>query len=71
MSPAVLFVLLAWAGCALWSAKIMEKKGHSKTTGAILGLLLGLFGVIICAFHSTTDEKKAEEYARLRSIYKD
>ena len=65
------FVLLIWAGCALWGAKIMEGKGHSKTTGAVLGLLLGLFGIIICAFFGTTDAKRAEEYARLRSIYKD
>lgn len=68
---AYLIILLMWAGCALWGSKIMERKGHSKTTGAVLGLLLGIFGVIICAFHSTTDEKRAEEYARLRSIYHD
>jgi hypothetical protein len=64
-------LLLLWAGCSLWGAKIMERKGHDKVTGAVLGLLLGIFGVIICAFFSTTDEKRAEEYARLRNIYRD
>jgi len=48
--------ILALLGC--WGWKIMDKKGRNTTVGAILGVLLGFIGIIICYCHSDKNKIK-------------
>lgn len=67
----IVVVIAIWLACALAGWKLMESKGRDPFVGGLLGLLLGVFGILICAFFSKTDKKRAEEVARLRAIYRD
>jgi TM2 domain-containing membrane protein YozV len=68
----VIIILLAiWALFIFGGAKIMQGKGRSTIAGALLGLVLGVFGVLICLCFSKTIEKKAEEAAQIRTILGD
>jgi len=40
--------LIIWILCAFWGHSIMVKKNQDGVTGALLGGLLGLIGIIIC-----------------------
>jgi len=41
-------ILFASIICAVIGAVIMDNKGRSLVSGAVLGFLLGIFGLIIC-----------------------
>ena len=41
--------LIIWVLCAIWGYNIMKNKGQDGTLGAVLGGLLGVVGIIICA----------------------
>jgi uncharacterized membrane protein YeaQ/YmgE (transglycosylase-associated protein family) len=44
-----LIVIGLWVLFGAWAANIAERKGYDRSMGWILGILLGIFGVIIVA----------------------
>lgn len=44
-----LIIIGLWVLWGAWAANIAERKGYDRGVGWILGILLGIFGVIIVA----------------------
>lgn len=42
-------IVILWAVCAVLCVVIMQNKGQSGCIGLLLGVLLGVLGLIICA----------------------
>ena len=53
MEAIILFVL--WVGWAAWASNITNSKGHGVGLGLVLGFLLGLLGVGLCALLPATE----------------
>jgi len=53
-----IFVVI-WVLCALWGGNIYKGKGRSYWAGFLIGLLLGLIGVALCALSTKVDEETA------------
>jgi O-antigen ligase len=53
--------LIIWAGLAYWCYKIAEKNGRSTGLAIFMGLLFGLFAVIVYALMGKTPMLKAKE----------
>lgn len=56
-------ILLTSIICATIGAMIMDNKGRSLVSGAVLGFLLGIFGLIICLAMDETVARTAQRQA--------
>ncbi len=65
---ATVFIVLIWVACAAVGSAITAGKGRGRLTGVLLGGLLGLIGLIICACLSKTTEQRARELAEIQSM---
>jgi ribosomal protein L32 len=63
----LLVALLAWLGCAVITAFLYDRRGRSSGWGFVVGLLLGLFGIIL-ALLLTTDHKALERRDEKRKL---
>lgn len=50
-----------WVACGWVASRIMASKGRSETLGWVLGLLLAIVGIVICALYPKTVEQKARD----------
>lgn len=58
-------ILIASIICAAIGAVIMDNKGRSPVSGAVLGFLLGIFGLIICLAMDETVAHTARRQAQV------
>ena len=59
----LLIIILLWVVLAYIGYKMAEKRDRSVCIGAVLGFLLGIFGLIIIAIWGESEEKKTERMA--------
>lgn len=61
----LLSILFTSIICAVIGAVIMDNRGRSPVSGAVLGLLLGIFGLIICLAMDETVTRTAQRQAEV------
>ena len=56
-----IITLIVWAGFAYWCYRIAERNSRSKGLAIFMGLLFGIFAVIVYAIIGKTKKLKAKE----------
>lgn len=57
MNSIELWILVIWAAFAWWGGKLAYNKGNSAFGGALAGLLLGPFGILLVAVYPSNRRK--------------
>lgn len=51
----LLITLIIWAACAFGCYKLAESKNRNAIVGAVMGVLFGIFAVVVYAFLPTKE----------------